>query len=118
MTREDFMMKKTDIETRMHQTRIDERNAIKAMTLQFEDRLQDEQLKFRKLRNSIMEERDMKRVEIENEYKQRRRELWAEDCELVDLWRAQLGDINHECYQSLTRGRGAGEPALRPRQPG
>ena len=60
MTREDFMMKKTDIETRMHQTRIDERNAIKAMTLQFEDRLQDEQLKFRKLRNSIMEERDMK----------------------------------------------------------
>ena len=34
MTREDFMMKKTDIETRMHQTRIDERNAIKAMTLQ------------------------------------------------------------------------------------
>ena len=94
MTREDFMMKKTDIETRMHQTRIDERNAIKAMTLQFEDRLQDEQLKFRKQRNSIMEERDMKRVEIENEYKQRRRELWAEDCELVDLWRAQLGDIN------------------------
>lgn len=94
MTREDFMMKKADIETRMHQTRIDERNAIKAMTLQFEDRLQDEQLKFRKLRNSIMEERDMKRVEIENEYKQRRRELWSEDCELVDQWRAQLGDMN------------------------
>ena len=74
MTREEYMMKKTDIDTRMHQTRIDERNAIKAMTLQFEDRLQDEQLKFRKLRDSIMEERDMKRVEIENEYKQRRRE--------------------------------------------
>ena len=94
MTREEYMMKKTDIDTRMHQTRIDERNAIKAMTLQFEDRLQDEQLKFRKLRDSIMEERDMKRVEIENEYKQRRRELWAEDCELVDQWRAQLGDMN------------------------
>ena len=93
MTREDFMMKKVDIETRMHQTRIDERKAIKAMTLQFEDRLQDEQEKFRKQRNSIMEERDMKRVEIENEYKQRRRELWAEDCELVDQWRRQLGDM-------------------------
>ena len=93
MTREEYMMKKTDIDTRMHQTRIDERNAIKAMTLQFEDRLQDEQLKFRKLRDSIMEERDMKRVEIENEYKQRRRELWAEDCELVDQWRRQLGDM-------------------------
>ena len=30
MTREDFMMKKADIETRMHQTRIDERQAVKA----------------------------------------------------------------------------------------
>ena len=48
MTREQYMMKKTDIENRMHQTRIDERQAIKAMTLQFEDRLQDEQEKFRK----------------------------------------------------------------------
>ena len=94
MTREEYMMKKADIETRMHQTRINERNAIKALTLQFEDRLQDEQIKFRKLRDSIMDERDMKRVEIENEYKQRRRELWAEDCELVDQWRAQLGDMH------------------------
>ena len=58
MTREQYMMKKTDIENRMHQTRIDERQAIKAMTLQFEDRLQDEQEKFRKQRNSIMEERE------------------------------------------------------------
>ena len=93
MTRETYIAKKTDLESRMHQTRIDESEKKKALNLEYEDRLQDLLISYRRQRQALMEERDMKRTEVENEYKGRRRALWAEDCELVSAWRNQFSEI-------------------------
>jgi hypothetical protein len=93
MTRETYIAKKVDLESRMHQTRIDESEKKKALNLEYEDRLQDLLISYRRQRQALMEERDMKRVEIENAYKTKRRELWAEDCDLVTAWRAHLSEI-------------------------
>lgn len=93
MTREEFMMKKLELEQKMHQTRIDERKALKEINIRYEDLIDDETKAFREKRNRLMEKRDFERTEIENRFKQIRRELWSEDCELVYNWRAQLGDI-------------------------
>ena len=93
MTRETYLARKVDLENRMHQTRIDESAKKKVLNLEYEDRLQDLLISYRRQRQALMEERDMKRIEIENAYKTKRRELWAEDCDLVTAWRANLSEI-------------------------
>lgn len=92
LTREEYMMKKVDIENRMHQTRVDEAAAKKDVNLHYEDLMQDELARYRQRRQQLMDERELKRTEVANQYKQRRREIWAEDCELVAQWRSQLGE--------------------------
>ena len=93
MTRETYIARKTDLENRMHQTRMDEKKQLKEVNVAYEDRLQDLQTSYRRQRQALLDERALKRTEVENEYKGRRRALWAEDCELVDAWRAQLSEI-------------------------
>lgn len=93
MTREEFMMKKIELENRMHQTRIDEKKAVSELNIKYDDLISDEQKSFREKRKKLMEKRDFERVEIENRYKQVRREIWSEDCALVHDWRAQMGDL-------------------------
>ena len=91
LTREVFMLKKTDLDNRMHQTKVDERKKIAAVNEEYEQRMKDEYLAYRAKRNTLIAERDMKRLEIENKYKTERRNIWAEDCELVQHWRSQVG---------------------------
>lgn len=90
MTRDVFMARKTDLECRMRQARIDESAKKKELNIEYEDRMQDLLISYRRQRQALMEERDMKRIEIENVYKMKRREILAEDCELVNEWRMQL----------------------------
>lgn len=93
MTRETYIARKTDLENRMHQTRMDERKQLKEVNVAYEDRLQDLQTSYRRQRQALLDERAIKRTEVENRYKEQRRALWTEDCELVDAWRAQLSEI-------------------------
>lgn len=90
MTREQYIMRKADIEAQMKQTRRDEQNEVKAVNEQYELRLQDENNEHRRRRQAIFDERDAARLEVESHYKDLRRALWSQDVQLVEEWRAGL----------------------------
>lgn len=90
MTREQYILRKTDIEAQMKQTRRDQHNKLAALNEQFEARLRDHTAEYRRQRQAIFDEREKQRLEIENHYKDIRRSLWTEDIQLVEEWRAGL----------------------------
>ena len=93
MTREVFVLKKAEIDERMHKSKLDEKKKIHAINEEYEQRMKQEYLAYIKRRQVLMDERDLKRLEVEHEQKNLRRDLYAEDCELVALWRSQLNSI-------------------------
>ena len=90
MTREQYIMRKADIEAAMKQSRRDQHNELAALNEQYELRLRDETDEHRRRRQAIFDERDAARLEIEGKYKDVRRELWTQDVQLVEEWRKGL----------------------------
>lgn len=90
MTREEYVMRKADIEAAMKQSRRDQHNELAALNELFEMRLRDEDDEHRRRRQVIFEERDAARLEVEERYKDLRRVLWKQDAELVEEWRKGL----------------------------
>lgn len=90
MTREQYIMRKADIEAAMKQSRRDEHNETAAVNEKYELLLRDETDEHRRRRQKIFDERDAARLEIESKYKDVRRELWTQDVQLVEEWRAGL----------------------------
>lgn len=90
ITREEYIQKRRDIDIRMRETKIKECDAIKKNNIHYEDLLRDNEQEFRRKRDAILAERDQKREEISNIYKDERREIWEEDTLLVSQWRSQL----------------------------
>ncbi len=90
MTREDYIMRKQDIEEQMKQSRRNQHNELAILNEEIEDRLRDTADEYRRKRQAIFDEREEKRMEIDSRYKDVRRKLWAEDVQLVAEWRAGL----------------------------
>lgn len=93
ITREEYMLKKLEIEEKMKKSRTDQHNEIAAVNEEFGLRLRDLSDAYRRQRNALFEERDAKRLEIEGKFKDQRRDLWIEDCVLVSQWRSQLKEV-------------------------
>lgn len=92
ITREEYMRQRRDIDVRMHDSKMKEREALKQVTLHYEDILRDNEQEYRRRRNEIMAERDLKKEEISAMYKDERRQIWEEDTKLIDMWRSQVID--------------------------
>lgn len=92
ITREQYMLRKQEIDEQMKQTRKQEKADTAALNEDYDLRLHDLCDAYRRQRQKLFEERDAKRLEIESRYKDQRRALWVEDCQLVSQWRAQLNN--------------------------
>lgn len=92
ITREEYMQQRRDNDVRMHNNKVKEREALKQVTLHYEDILRDNEMEYRRRRNEIMAERDAKKEEIKDMYKDERRQIWEEDTKLIDMWRSQVVD--------------------------
>ena len=92
ITREEYIRQRRDIDVRMHDSKMKEREALKQVTLHYEDILRDNEMEYRRRRNEIMAERDLKKEEISAMYKDERRQIWEEDTKLIDMWRSQVID--------------------------
>ena len=92
ITREEYMRQRRDNDARMHNNKVKEREALKQVTLHYEDILRDNEMEYRRRRNEIMAERDAKKEEIKDMYKDERRQIWEEDTKLIDMWRSQVVD--------------------------
>lgn len=92
ITREEYIQKRREIDIRMRETRISEQQAIKKINIHYDDVVRDNEQEFRRRRDAILEERDQKREEVHNMYKDERRKIWEEDSLLVSQWRSQLCD--------------------------
>lgn len=90
ITREEYLQQRRNNDVRMHETKVKEREAIKKVTLHYEDLLRDNEQEFRRKRDALRAERDAKKEDIENMYKDERRQIWEEDTELVTRWRSQI----------------------------
>lgn len=93
LTREEYMMRKAAIEDAMRQSRKDQSKAVAALNEEYDLVLQDAAQDYRRRRSAIFDERDTKRQEIDNHYKNIRRDLWSQDVALVSEWRAGLTEI-------------------------
>jgi hypothetical protein len=58
----------------------------------YEDLLRDNEMEFRRKRDELRAERDAKKEEISDKYKEERRRIWEDDSDLVARWRSQLTD--------------------------
>lgn len=105
MTREQYMLRKQEIDEQMKQTRTREKADTAALNEDYELRLRDLGNAYRRQRQKLFEERDARRLEIESQYKEQRRALWVEDCELVSQWRKQL--ISQPQQENENRSVGA-----------
>lgn len=90
MTREEYMLRKHEIDEQMKQTRIAQHADTATVNEDYDLRLRDLSGAYRRQRQALYEERNAKQLEIEERYKDKRRALWNEDCELVRQWRQQL----------------------------
>lgn len=94
LTFEEYRDRKVELEEAMHQTKVDEKKAMQDINLHYEDLLKDCEIDFRKKRNSIREERDAKKLEVSKMFKEKRREIYTQDCKLIIKWKSQM--INQE----------------------
>ncbi len=90
ITREEYFVMKTEIEEKMKKSRYDEHKALAAVNERYEQRLDDLRDEYRRKRQDLFGERDLEKVEVSAKFKDIRRELWLEDCRLVERWRGQL----------------------------
>ena len=90
MTREEYIRRKADIEAAMGQSRRDQHHELAALNEQYELRLREEGDEHRRRRQAIFDERDAARQEIEEKYKDVRRDLWSQDAQLIEEWRKGL----------------------------
>ncbi len=90
MTREEYLQKREEHDIAMHETKVKEREAIRSINVHYDDKLRDLEHKFRKDRDALLLERDTKREEVTEKFKNERRRIWSEDSELVSAWRAQM----------------------------
>ena len=92
ITREEYMQQRRDNDVRMHNNKLKEREALKQVNLHYEDLLRDNEQEFRRRRDALRAERDAKKEEISDMYKDERRKIWEEDKDLVSRWRSQIND--------------------------
>lgn len=90
ITREEYIMRKNEIEESISQSRRDQHRELVALNDKFEMRLQDERNEYRRRIQVIYDERAAARLEIDNKHKRLRRELWEQDSLLVAEWRNNL----------------------------
>lgn len=90
ITREEYLQQRRNNDVRMHETKVKEREAVRNLMLHYNDLLRDNEQEYRRKRDALRAERDAKREDIENMFKDERRQIWEEDTELVTRWRAQL----------------------------
>ncbi len=90
ITREQYMQQRRDNDVRMHDSKVREREAVKQVNTHYEDLLRDNEQEFRRKRDALRDERDRKREEITDMYKEERRRIWEDDSMLVSQWRSQL----------------------------
>lgn len=89
ITREQYMQQRRDNDVRMHDSKVREREAVKQVNTHYEDLLRDNEQEFRRKRDALRAERDLKREEVTDMYKEERRRIWEEDADLVTRWRQQ-----------------------------
>lgn len=89
ITREQYMQQRRDNDVRMHDSKVREREAVKQVNTHYEDLLRDNEQEFRRKRDALRAERDRKREEVTDMYKEERRRIWEEDVDLVTRWRQQ-----------------------------
>ena len=89
ITREQYMQQRRDNDVRMHDSKVKEREAVKQVNTHYEDLLRDNEQEFRRKRDALRAERDRKREEVTDMYKEERRRIWEEDADLVTRWRQQ-----------------------------
>ena len=92
ITREEYMRQRRDNDARMHNNKVKEREALRQVSNHYEDLLRDNEMEFRRKRDELRAERDAKKEEISDMYKEERRRIWEEDSDLVTRWRSQLTD--------------------------
>ena len=92
ITREEYMQQRRDNDVRMHNNKLKEREALKQVNLHYEDLLRDNEQEFRRRRDALRAERDAKKEEVSDKYKDERRKIWEEDNDLVSRWRSQIND--------------------------
>ena len=90
MTREQYLQQREAHDIAMHETKVKEREAIRSINVHYDDKLRDIEREYRKVRDALLTERDTKREEVAEKFKNERRRIWADDSELVSAWRAQL----------------------------
>ena len=90
MTREEYLQQREAHDIAMHETKIREREAIRSINVHYDDRIRELEHQFRKDRDALLLERDAKKDEVTEKFKDERRRIWMEDCEMVSAWRAQL----------------------------
>ena len=89
ITREQYMQQRRDNDVRMHDSKVREREAVKQVNTHYKDLLRDNEQEFRRKRDALRAERDRKREEVTDMYKEERRRIWEEDVDLVTRWRQQ-----------------------------
>lgn len=89
ITREQYMQQRRDNDVRMHDSKVREREAVKQVNTHYEDLLRDNEQEFRRKRDALRAERDLKREEVTDMFKEERRRIWEEDADLVTRWRQQ-----------------------------
>lgn len=92
ITREEYMQQRRDNDMRMHNSKLKEHEAIKQVNIHYEDLLRDNEQEFRRRRDALRAERDAKKEEVSDMYKDERRKIWEEDNDLVSRWRSQIND--------------------------
>lgn len=89
ITREQYMQQRRDNDVRMHDSKVREREAVKQVNTHYEDLLRDNEQEFRRKRDALCDERDRKREEVTDMYKEERRRIWEENVDLATRWRQQ-----------------------------
>ena len=89
ITRDQYMQQRRDNDVRMHDSKVREREAVKQVNTHYEDLLRDNEQEFRRKRDALRAERDQKREEVTDMFKEERRRIWEEDADLVTRWRQQ-----------------------------
>ena len=90
ITREQYMLQRRDNDVRMHNNKVKEREAIRQVSNHYEDLLRDNEMEFRRKRDELRAERDAKKEDISDMYKEERRRIWEDDSMLVSQWRSKL----------------------------
>ena len=105
ITREEYLQKRNNNDARMHETKIKEREAIRNLNIYYDDLMRNNEQEYRRKRDAILAERDQKREEISETYKDERRRIWEEDTLLVSQYRAQLYDPSFTPPDTATVGK-------------